>query len=185
MYFSVLVLDVLPYSKAKDSPMISSLSFLYSFTFKIEDFNPSGFRPVFSVWQAHNFIFSPYCQSVPPRTPPPPHPATAFHPFSSGFRSHLYHALTFRAQKVLFLGSLFRSVGSSAVYVSVTAVFITEPLGSLLIPQRPEALLCLFETEPLEDIFFQIHYRISWLNSLKPCSRCYWNCITFFFFMVV
>ena len=52
----------------KDSPMISSLSFLYSSIFKIWGFNPSGFCSVFCVTSTQLY-FSPRCPSVPPLPP--------------------------------------------------------------------------------------------------------------------
>ena len=144
----------------KDSPMVSSLSFLYSSVFKIRGFTPSGFCSVFCVTSTQLYL-SPRCASAPPLPP-----STHTRPVAFGSWNHRHHALIFHTQKSLFLGSLFCSVGSSALYVSITAVFITAPLESLLIPQRPYVFLFLFEIEHIKDIFFfQMNFRINWSNS--------------------
>ena len=68
MYFSVLVLEVLPYSKAeKIPPWFLPLAF-FSSIFKIWGFNPSGFCSVFCVTSTQLY-FSPRCPSVPPLPP--------------------------------------------------------------------------------------------------------------------
>ena len=139
----------------KDSPMLSSFSFLYPQTSRIQGCNASGFCSVFCVASTQLFLLT-----VDRCHPLPPTPTS--HPSSCGFGSHLCHALVFHTQKILFLGTVFWFVGSSALCVSVTAVVITTPLESLLIPGRPDVLVFLFKIEHVKDIFFfQMNFRIN------------------------
>ena len=52
----------------KDSPMLSSLSFLYSYTFGIQGYNASGFCSVFCMASTQLYFF-PYCRLVLPPAP--------------------------------------------------------------------------------------------------------------------
>lgn len=155
-HFSVLVLEVLPDSEAKKFPPCSLP--LASFTVILLEFRAVTHldSALFSVWQARSFIFF---LTVNRCHPLPPTPTS--HRSSFGFGNCLYHALIFHTQKILFLGTLFSFVGSSALCVSITAVFITTPLESLLIPGSPGDLFFLFEIEHVKDIFFQVNFRIN------------------------
>lgn len=132
-----------------DLPVISSLSFLYSCTW-----HPLGRYSIWSLFGAafgriSTLYFSPHCQSKPPLPLPP---TLKLAPQLSGTTFTALQLCTPRRFYFWTLASV--PLVHLLFYVNIPAVFITAPLGWLVIPRRPKALLYLFEIEHLMGFFF-------------------------------